>query len=481
MVVNFPLRRSGIAEHQGIKNPLMLGAYLFLPLRGPEQGGDAHQDLPDVELAVSTGDQLVTGGIYQLLMKQGVQTDKLTGIPRDGAALEGSLQIERILHLISGHRMVCNDQSGGVPLQDPPQLHELGNLTARHRRHIGSPLRDQLHEPVGYQQQQCFADRRPGHADIHGQFLFVEELSLHLRIDENVFPQIRISLFPAGRTPRRISHTTCIPRELRDNMRVAIAQIISTGDPAANLDLLRSYSADAKEAGARIVVFPEAAMCAFGNPLDEIAEPLDGEWATSVRGIAAELEIVIVAGMFTPGTGGRVRNTLLVSGPGVETSYNKIHLFDAFGYAESDSVEAGTSPVTFDVDGTRFGLATCYDVRFPALFTAHARAGADINIVCASWGAGEGKADQWDLLTRARAVDSTAFVVACGQGDPDSIGLPSAGTAPTGIGRSAVVSPLGSPMLVLDSKPELAVVDIDTSVLAGVRQNLPVLANARSF
>ena len=264
-------------------------------------------------------------------------------------------------------------------------------------------------------------------------------------------------------------------------MRVAIAQIISTGDPAANLDLLRSYSADAKEAGARIVVFPEAAMCAFGNPLDEIAEPLDGAWATAVRGIAADLEIVVVAGMFTPGADGRVRNTLLVSGPGVESSYNKIHLFDAFGYAESDSVEAGTSPVTFDVDGTRFGLATCYDVRFPALFTAHARAGADINIICASWGAGEGKADQWDLLTRARAVDSTTFVVACGQGDPASIGLPSAGTAPTGIGRSAVISPLGSPMLVLDSKPELAVVDIDTSVLAGVRQNLPVLANARSF
>ncbi len=114
-------------------------------------------------------------------------------------------------------------------------------------------------------------------------------------------------------------------------------------------------------------------------------------WAGSVRGIARDLGITVVAGMFTPGQDGRVRNTLLVTGPGVETSYDKIHLFDAFGFAESDTVDAGTAPVTFEVDGTTFGLATCYDVRFPALFTANARAGAQVNIVCASWGAGEGK------------------------------------------------------------------------------------------
>jgi predicted amidohydrolase len=176
-----------------------------------------------------------------------------------------------------------------------------------------------------------------------------------------------------------------------------------------------------------------------------------------------------------------VRNTLLVTGPGIDTSYDKIHLFDAFGFAESDSVDAGTAPVTFDLNGTVIGLATCYDVRFPALFTANARAGAQVNIVCASWGAGEGKAEQWDLLVRARAVDSTTFVVACGQGDPASIGLPSAGAAPTGIGHSAVVSPLGSPLVTLGAEPELAVVDIDPAVIADVRGKLPVLANARTF
>ena len=264
-------------------------------------------------------------------------------------------------------------------------------------------------------------------------------------------------------------------------MRLAVAQIISSADPSANLELIREYAARAKAAGARLVVFPEAAMRAFGNPLAGIAEPLDGPWAGAVRGIAADLDIAIVAGMFTPGEGGRVRNTLLVTGPGIDTSYDKIHLFDAFGFTESDSVEAGTSPVTFELDGTVFGLATCYDVRFPALFAANARAGAQGNIVCASWGAGPGKAEQWDLLTRARAVDSTTFVIACGQGDPASIGLETADAAPTGIGRSAVISPLGAPLAILGGGPELAVVDIDPSVLAEVRRKLPVLANARTF
>jgi len=264
-------------------------------------------------------------------------------------------------------------------------------------------------------------------------------------------------------------------------MRLAVAQIISSADPAANLELVRDYATQAKTAGADLVVFPEAAMRAFGNPLKDIAEPLDGPWAEKVRAVSRELDIAIVAGMFTPGKDGRVRNTLLVTGPGLDTSYDKVHLFDAFGFTESRTVDAGTSPVTFKIKGTVFGLATCYDVRFPALFTANARAGAQVNIVCASWGAGEGKAEQWDLLVRARALDSTTFVVACGQGDPETIGAGPAGAAPTGIGHSAVITPLGSAVAALGGKPELAVVDIDPSVVDDVRTKLPVLANARQF
>jgi predicted amidohydrolase len=269
-------------------------------------------------------------------------------------------------------------------------------------------------------------------------------------------------------------------------VKIALAQIITGREVQRNLDVLEEYARQAKEGGAELVVFPEATMRAFGNSLHDIAEPLDGPWANRVRSIAAGLGIVIVAGMFTPGSAsdggrGKVRNTLLVTGPGVDTSYDKVHLFDAFGFLESDTVDAGSGPVTFDAGGLTFGLATCYDIRFPSLFTANADRGADVNIICASWGAGPGKVDQWKLLARARAVDTTTYVLACGQGDPASQGIEPRGAAPTGVGHSAVVSPFGEVLSELDGAPGLLLADLDPAVVKEARAKLPVLANRREF
>jgi predicted amidohydrolase len=263
-------------------------------------------------------------------------------------------------------------------------------------------------------------------------------------------------------------------------MRIAVAQLTSGPDPEKNLTLVEEHAREAVDGGASLVVFPEATMCAFGGDLAAAAQPLNGPWASRVREIGVSLGITIVAGMFTPGEGGRVRNTLLAVGPGVDSSYDKVHLFDAFGYRESDSVQPGTRPVTFPVDGTSVGLATCYDIRFPTSFTAMAAGGALVNVVCASWGAGEGKVEQWALLARARALDSTTFVIACGQADPASQGLP-VGAAPTGVGHSMVVSPLGRVLVEFGPEPQLDFVDIDVAEALDARSKLPVLKNARTF
>ncbi|MFC7850760.1 carbon-nitrogen hydrolase family protein [Arthrobacter sp. NPDC057388] len=269
-------------------------------------------------------------------------------------------------------------------------------------------------------------------------------------------------------------------------MKIALAQIITGRDVAGNLSAVEEYARHAKDGGAEMVIFPEATMRAFGNSLLDIAEPVDGPWASRVRSIARELGIVIVAGMFTPGSApsegqAKVRNTLLVTGPGVEASYDKVHLFDAFGFLESDTVDAGTGPVTFDAGGLTFGLATCYDIRFPALFTANAERGAVANIVCASWGSGPGKVEQWQLLARARAVDTTTYVLACGQGDPATQGIEPRGAAPTGVGHSAVVSPFGAVLEELDGAPGLLFADLDPALVKEARTKLPVLANRREF
>jgi predicted amidohydrolase len=267
-------------------------------------------------------------------------------------------------------------------------------------------------------------------------------------------------------------------------MRIALAQILSGTDPAANLRLVDEYSRRAADAGATLVVFPEATMCRFGVPLGPVAEPVDGPWADGVRRVAADANITVVAGMFTPSGDGRVKNTLIAAGPTDSAEshahYDKIHLYDAFGFTESRTVAPGHDPVVITVDGVRVGLTVCYDIRFPALYTELARRGAEVIAVCASWGSGPGKLDQWTLLARARALDSMSYVAAAGQADPgDAQG--SASGAPTGVGGSLVVSPLGEVVASAGSQPQLVVADIDVDRVAQARKSIAVLSNHSNF
>ncbi|MFE3654665.1 carbon-nitrogen hydrolase family protein [Streptomyces sp. NPDC057579] len=263
-------------------------------------------------------------------------------------------------------------------------------------------------------------------------------------------------------------------------MRIALCQMTSSTEPKENLaqvaDLVRQAAAE----GARLAVLPEAAMARFGGPLGVVAEPLDGPWAEGVRAVARETGVTVVAGMFTPAPDGRVANTLLATGPGVEESYDKIHLYDAFGFRESDTVASGERVVTIDVDGVRVGLATCYDLRFPELFRAHADAGATVSVLPASWGAGPGKREQWDLLVRARALDATVWMAAVDQAAPDRDADPEAPTkAPTGVGRSALVGPDGTVRARLGDVPGLLLGEVDPAEAERVRQAVAVLDNRR--
>jgi deaminated glutathione amidase len=262
-------------------------------------------------------------------------------------------------------------------------------------------------------------------------------------------------------------------------MRIALAQIRSGTDPAANLKLVADDARRAAGAGAALVVFPEATMCRFGVPLAPVAEPLDGPWASAVRAIAAEAGIVVVAGMFVPSRDGRVTNTLIAAGPAVDAHYDKIHLYDAFGFTESRTVAPGREPVVIDVNGVGVGLTTCYDVRFPALYTELADRGAKVITVSASWGSGPGKLEQWTLLVRARALDCTSFVAAAAQAYPgDEL---AATKTPTGVGGSLVASPLGEVVAVADAEPRLVITDVDLDAVDDARDTIAVLRNRTSI
>lgn len=253
-------------------------------------------------------------------------------------------------------------------------------------------------------------------------------------------------------------------------LRLAAAQISATPDPAANLPIITAAAERAAGGGARIVVFPEASMACFGTRLAAVAQDLDGPFATGIRECAARLGITLVVGMFTPAADGRVHNTLLLTGPDGEISYDKIHLYDAFGSRESDTVAPGASIVTTQVEGITVGLATCYDLRFAAHFTQLGQAGAHLVLVAASWGDGPGKADQWDLLTRARAMDAQAYLLACGMA-----WRPPEGAVPLGIGRSVLADPLGRVVGQLAEQEDLLLVQADLDTVPGIRERVPIL------
>lgn len=260
-------------------------------------------------------------------------------------------------------------------------------------------------------------------------------------------------------------------------MRIALAQVAATTDPNTNLDLVAEHVARAAAQGARFVVFPEAMMCSFERPSSEVAEAPGGPWATAVAELARGAGVGVAVGMFTRADDGRTHNTLLVTGS-AEARYDKIHLYDALGFAESDDIAPGAVPIVVDVDGVRVGLAVCYDLRFPGLFTELARMGAEVIVVVAAWAPGPGKAHQWRTLATARALDATAFVVAVDQAATGDVEVQG---PPTGVGGSMVVAPGGAVLLELGRDPELAIVDIDITQVAGVRERLPVLRQTVGF
>jgi deaminated glutathione amidase len=261
-------------------------------------------------------------------------------------------------------------------------------------------------------------------------------------------------------------------------MRIALAQIQSSADPTANLGLIEDHTQRAADAGARLVLFPEATMCRFGVPLAPVAQPLDGPWASAVRAVAERTGVVVVAGMFVPAEDGRVTNTLIATGPGVEAHYDKIHLYDAFGFAESETVAPGHEPVMITVDDVNVGLTLCYDVRFPELYVELASRGAQLITVHASWGTGPGKLEQWTLLARARAIDTTGLIAAVGQAYP---GDELAAIGPVGVGGSIVASAVGEVLASAGADPQLLVTDLDFEAAQKVRETIAVLRNRSEF
>ncbi|QIZ37379.1 carbon-nitrogen hydrolase family protein [Saccharopolyspora sp. ASAGF58] len=252
---------------------------------------------------------------------------------------------------------------------------------------------------------------------------------------------------------------------------IAVAQFAPTSDKKCNADKISDHVRSAAEAGARVIVLPEFAM--FSVPgMDErflrSAEPLSGQFVRSLGHLAAAHTITIVCGFNeTSDDPDRIHNTLVaINEDGrIAATYRKVHLYDAFGYTESTRVRPGKidKPELFEVDGIRFGMQTCYDVRFPEVTRRIVDAGADVLLLPAAWVPGPLKEDHWSTLVRARAIENTMYVAACGQ------------TAPGGVGRSTIVDPMGVQLASLGEADGVAVAEVSADRIAEVRATNPAL------
>jgi predicted amidohydrolase len=263
-------------------------------------------------------------------------------------------------------------------------------------------------------------------------------------------------------------------------MRVAVCQLNSGDDRAANLATARRLLEQAAAAGADLAVLPEF-VDYLGRSRDEPpAESVDGEFAAFFAEAARALNLWVLAGSFRErtGDGERAHNTSLLFDRSGERAavYRKIHLYDVeipgrVSYRESKTIAPGEELVVADVEGVPVGLSICYDLRFPELYRALAVAGAKVLVVPAAFMAHTGR-DHWEVLLRARAIENQCYVVAAGQiGDHEP--------NRTCFGRSMVIDPWGTVLAQAPDQPAVVTADLDLDRLETVRAELPSLANRR--
>ncbi|HTX50919.1 MAG TPA: carbon-nitrogen hydrolase family protein [Caulobacteraceae bacterium] len=268
-------------------------------------------------------------------------------------------------------------------------------------------------------------------------------------------------------------------------LRVGLIQMRTPADQAAALAQAEPMVRRAAANGARLVATPEGTNILQRRRealLEAIATPESDVAVLGLADLARELEVwVLIGSALVKRPDGKCANRAMLIGPDgcVAATYDKLHMFDVDlptgeRIRESASYEPGDRAVVADAAGARLGLTICYDVRFPALHNALAKAGAEVLTVPAAFTRPTGE-KHWEILLRARAIETGSFVIAPAQG-----GVHEDGRATWG--RSMVVAPWGEVLALADhDEPAVLMADLDLAEVDKARQAIPALRNERAF
>ncbi len=299
------------------------------------------------------------------------------------------------------------------------------------------------------------------------------------------------------------------------NCKIALGQLASGTDRAANLKRMEEMTAEAAAQHADMIIFPEHADYIGSDPV-----PVPGELTEFYSRLASKYQIWLHAGSLSEkycadsddsersdskdavsenndfeaslsaasGTETadadtsdaekcreKSGNTTLVFSPdgSLQARYSKIHMFDVDvmdgpSYRESDKIVPGNQIVRFETGFAQIGLSICYDLRFPIMYQQMAHAGAEILIISANFTAVTGAA-HWETLLRARAIENTCYVLACNQCGVN-------GAFPS-YGHSMIIDPWGRILASADGSEQLVIADLDAAELDKVRKEIPCLQN----
>jgi predicted amidohydrolase len=259
-------------------------------------------------------------------------------------------------------------------------------------------------------------------------------------------------------------------------MRVSLIQLAVTDDesPEERRKRAAELARAERDGGADLVVLPELwELGGFAyDKWRDGAAPVDRLAAVEeLRAVRAERDgMWLHTGSHVEAApDGTVYNTSVLLGPGgVETRYRKIHRF-GFDSGEAVLMGAGEEVVTVPTPYGVFGLATCYDLRFPELFRLLGDAGAELLVIASAWP--ERRVEHWRVLNRARAIESQVFVLAA-----NCVGTHAGATMG---GHSVIVDPWGKVIAEAGLEETVLRAEIDPGLVAETRKTLPVLRDQR--
>ena len=267
--------------------------------------------------------------------------------------------------------------------------------------------------------------------------------------------------------------------------RVALIQTRTPATQAEALAQLEPMVREAAAGGARLITTPEGSnLLQRDRPKLQavLAPPEEDAVVRRMQELARELDVEILIGsaLVRRPDGQAANRSILIRTDGeIAATYDKIHMFDVdlpTGEVarESQLYTPGGEAVVVDAEVGRLGLTICYDVRFPGLFRALSRAGAEIITVPAAFTRPTGEA-HWEILLRARAIECGCYVLAPAQGGFHADGR---GT----YGHSLVVGPWGEVVAKLDhDEPGVLFAELDLASVAKARSAIPALKNERAF